>query len=274
MTGAGGGTAAGVRANVLGVGVSAIDMADAVARIDRWIAERSPNYVCITGVHGVMESQRDGALRAIHNSAGMVTPDGVPLVWMAHLQGLRHVRRVYGPDLMAAVSARSPERGYRHFYYGGGEGVADELRAALTRRFPGLEVVGSLTPPFRPMTPEEDEAAVRTINATRPDIVWVGLSTPKQEYWMADHVGRLDAPVLVGVGAAFDFLSGRKKQAPPWMQRIGLEWLHRLATEPRRLWRRYLRNNPAFLVLAAGQLLSLVRYGDGWRHGVSAPHPD
>lgn len=254
-----------VRANVLGVGVSAITMDDAVARIEGWIAGRTPNYVCITGVHGVMESQRDQSLRAIHNAAGMVTPDGMPLVWMSHLQGLGHVRRVYGPELMAAMSARSPERGYRHFYYGGGPGVAGELEAALTRRFPGLQVVGTMTPPFRPMTPDEDAAAVRAINEARPDIVWVGLSTPKQERWMADHVGRLEAPVLVGVGAAFDFLSGRKKQAPAWMQRSGLEWLHRFASEPGRLWRRYLRNNPAFLVLAAGQLLALRRYREGWR---------
>jgi len=259
------------RANVLGVGVSAIAMEDALARIDHWIATRAPHYVCITGVHGVMESRRDPRLRAIHNAAGMVTPDGMPLVWMAHLQGLGQVRRVYGPDLMAAVSAVSPERGYRHFYFGGDEGVADQLKAALTERYPGLQVVGTMTPPFRPMSEAEDAETVRAINAAAPDIVWVGLSTPKQERWMADHVGRLNAPVMVGVGAAFDFLSGRKRQAPKWMQSSGLEWFHRLATEPRRLWRRYLRNNPAFVALAAAQLLRITRHDQPWRRHAADP---
>jgi N-acetylglucosaminyldiphosphoundecaprenol N-acetyl-beta-D-mannosaminyltransferase len=243
------------RVNILGVGVSAIDMEMALRAIDEWITHRNPHYVCVTGVHGVMESQRDHTLRQIHNRAGMVTPDGMPLVWLSHLRGFRQVERVYGPDLMLAVSQRSVEKGYRHFVYGGAPGVAESLATRLQARFHGLQIVGIEAPPFRSLTPAEDRAVEERINAVRPDIVWVGLSTPKQERWMASHIGRLTAPVLIGVGAAFDFHAGRKKQAPRWMQHSGLEWLFRLATEPRRLWRRYLINNPWFLWLVLHQLL-------------------
>ena len=230
-------------------------MGDAIAVIEQWIEQRTPNYVCIRDVHGVMESRKDSRLRDIHNQAGLVTPDGMPLVWMSRWLGAKRVERVYGPDLMRAISARSPGRGYRHFYFGGAPGVADRLAAALVAANPGLNVVGTLCPPFRPLTPEEDAEVVAQINAAAPDIVWVGLSTPKQEYWMASHIGRINAPVLIGVGAAFDFLAGTKKQAPAWMQRNGLEWLFRLGAEPRRLWRRYAYIVPRFLILAAGELV-------------------
>lgn len=240
--------AAGIeRTNVLGVGVSAIDMALALDTIDGWIATREQHHVCVTGVHGVMESQHDETLRRIHNTAGMVTPDGMPLVWLSRLSGRSHVDRVYGPDLMLAVCERSVDRGYRHYFYGGGEGVPELLAERLSQRFPGLQVAGTYSPPFRPLTAEEDEALVQRINTAGADIVWVGLSTPKQERWMYEHLGKLNAPVLVGVGAAFDFHAGLKKQAPRWMQRSGLEWSFRLLTEPRRLGRRYLVNNPAFV---------------------------
>ncbi|WP_270933773.1 WecB/TagA/CpsF family glycosyltransferase [Falsiroseomonas oryzae] len=258
------------RVNILGIGVSAITMRDATATLECWIRDRTPGYVCITGVHGVMESRRDTALQTIHNAAGMVTPDGMPLVWMARLLGFPHVERVYGPDLMREMSAISAARGYRNFYFGGATGVAEQLRDSMCRACPGLQVVGTACPPFHPPTEEEDAAAVRAINAARPDIVWVGLSTPKQERWMAAHRGRLDAPVLVGVGAAFDFLSGRKRQAPRWMQRNGLEWAFRMATEPRRLAGRYLRNNPAFLVSALRQLAQPSAYPHG-RGGAATP---
>lgn len=247
------------RADVLGVMVSAIAPEQATATIEAWIRDRTPQYVCITGVHGVMESRRDPSLRAIHNQAGMVTPDGMPLVWMAQRLGFPGTRRVYGPDLMRTMAAISAREGYRNFFYGGGEGTADRLKAALTRAHPGLQVVGTLSPPFRALTAAEDALIVSQINASRPDIVWVGLSTPKQERWMAAHRHLLECPVLVGVGAAFDFLSGGKRQAPPWMQRSGLEWLFRMASEPRRLAGRYLRNNPAFICHALRQLAALGR---------------
>ncbi len=245
------------RTDVLGVGISPVNMDLAVDTIDGWIAGQEPNYVCVTGVHGVMESQQDADLKSIHNSAGMVTPDGMPMVWLSKAAGAEAVDRVYGPDLMLAVCERSEERGYRHFFYGGGEGIADLLAKRLTERFPSLQVAGTYCPPFRPLTDSEDEELVRLLDAAKPDIVWVGLSTPKQERFMADHVGRIKAPVLIGVGAAFDFHAGLKKQAPAWMQRSGLEWLFRLATEPKRLWRRYLTNNPRFVALVFAQKLGL-----------------
>ena len=248
------------RVNVLGVGVSAITMADAWALIDRWIATGRHCYVCVTGVHGVMESQSDPALREIHNCAGLVTPDGMPLVWMSWLRGHRHVERVYGPDLMLACCAASVSRGYRHFFYGGAPGVPERLADKLQERFPGLMVAGTWSPPFGEPTPIQERSAIERINAANPDFVWVGLSTPKQERWMASHVGQLCAPVLIGVGAAFDFHAGLKRQAPRWIQNSGLEWLFRLGTEPRRLWRRYLRNNPRFVWRIVLQLSGFVRY--------------
>ncbi|HEX6536113.1 MAG TPA: WecB/TagA/CpsF family glycosyltransferase [Gemmatimonadaceae bacterium] len=248
------------RVNVLGVGVSALTMPRTVEIIHDWIVRGEHRYVCVCGVHGVMESQRDAELRRIHEAAGLVTPDGMPLVWLSRLHGHRHVERVYGPDLMLALCARSVARGYRHYFYGGADGVAERLAGRLRRRFPGLNVVGTATPPFRPLGEAEDAETVRRINDARPDIVWVGLSTPKQERWMAAHVDRLSAHALIGVGAAFDFHAGLKRQAPRWMQRSGLEWLFRLLTEPRRLWRRYLINNPLFVWDVILQAAGAKRY--------------
>jgi N-acetylglucosaminyldiphosphoundecaprenol N-acetyl-beta-D-mannosaminyltransferase len=235
------------RANILGVGVSAINTLQALQTIDQWIHRREQKYICVTGVHGIMESQRDTSLKQIHNQAGLVTPDGMPLVWLSRLKGFPSVERVYGPDLMLALCKKSLTSGYRHYFYGGVEGVPEKLITRLTQQFPGLRVGGFWSPPFTPLTPDQDEEIIRKINTTEPDIVWVGLSTPKQEYWMYRHLGRVRAPVMIGVGAAFDFHAGVKKQAPRWMQRNGLEWLFRLMKEPRRLWRRYLINNPVFV---------------------------
>ena len=242
------------RVDILGVGVSAINMDDALEVIDEWITTGVRRYVCITGVHGVMESQRDEALRRIHNGAGLVTPDGMPLVWLSKWRGWHRTTRVYGPDLMLALCERSLATGYRHFFYGGKEGVPERLARRLQKRYPGLTVAGTYSPPFKAVTEQEGEAVIDRINAAKPDIVWVGLGTPKQEHWMAQHVDRLTASVLLGVGAAFDFHAGLKRQAPRWMQRSGLEWLFRLATEPRRLWRRYLVNNPLFVWLTLLQM--------------------
>ena len=238
------------RVDVLGVPVSAINLDQALDLIDEWVTAGARRYVCVTGVHGIMESRREPRLQEIHKRAGLVTPDGMPLVWWSKWCGWRHTKRVYGPDLLLACCERSITTGYRHFFYGGSDGVADLLACRLSRRFPGLSVAGTYTPPFRPLTTEEDDEVVRRLNDAGADIVWVGLSTPKQEYWMAEHLDRIDAPVMIGVGAAFDFHSGLKRQAPVWMQQGGLEWAFRLAMEPRRLWKRYLRNNPAFVWLA------------------------
>ena len=243
------------RVNILGVGVSAVTMAQAIELIDGWVDQCSQQYVCVRDVHGIMASQRDEKLREIHNQAGLVTPDGMPLVWLSQLNGFPWVERVYGPDLMLGVCKRSLSKGYRHYLYGGLEGVPEKLAESLRRRFPKLQIVGVYSPPFRHLSKDEDECVIRKINQARPDIVWVGLSTPKQEYWMHEHLHRITAPVMVGVGAAFDFHAGLKKQAPRWMQRSGLEWFFRLMTEPRRLWRRYLINNPWFLWLVLRQVL-------------------
>jgi N-acetylglucosaminyldiphosphoundecaprenol N-acetyl-beta-D-mannosaminyltransferase len=235
------------RVDVLGVGVSAIDMDQAVAEISGWVERRERHYVCVTGVHGVVESLRDDELRRIHNASGLTTPDGMPMVWAGHRCGAAHMRRVYGPDLMLALCERAAERGWRSYFHGGAPGVADRLAERLTERFPGLEVVGTSSPPFRTPTPVEDAVTAERIERAAPDLVWVGLGTPKQERWMAAYTKRLSAPVLLGVGAAFNINAGLLPQAPGWMQRSGLEWLYRLSREPR-LARRYLRNNPRFLV--------------------------
>jgi N-acetylglucosaminyldiphosphoundecaprenol N-acetyl-beta-D-mannosaminyltransferase len=247
------------RVNILGVGVSLINMDRALAEMERAVRERDPIYVCVCTVHGVMESQRSNELRRIFNAAGMVTPDGMPLVWLA--KGLDpQVTRVYGPDLMLAELQRSTTTGHQHFLYGGGPGVAARLGAAMQARFPGLKVAGVLEPPFAPVDQLASAETAAAINSTGADIVWVGISQPKQERWMARMRPLLQAPVLIGVGAAFDFHSGTVRQAPRWMQRSGLEWLFRLGTEPRRLWRRYLIDNPWFVWALAMQRLGLRRY--------------
>jgi N-acetylglucosaminyldiphosphoundecaprenol N-acetyl-beta-D-mannosaminyltransferase len=248
------------RVNVLGVGVSAIDLPMALNVIGRWISAADQQYVCVTGVHGVMESQRDAELRRIHNEAGLVTPDGMPLVWISRLKGFKGVSRVYGPDLLLACCERFLSQQCRHFFYGAAEGVAELLGTRLASRFPGLVVAGSFSPPFGALSPQEDREIVTMINAAEPDIVWVGLSTPKQERWMKEHVGRVNAPVLIGVGAAFDFHAGLKPQAPRWMQRTGLEWFFRMITEPRRLGRRYMVNNPLFVINLFLQWTGVRRY--------------
>jgi N-acetylglucosaminyldiphosphoundecaprenol N-acetyl-beta-D-mannosaminyltransferase len=246
------------RVNVLGVGISVLNLETAVATLAGAVREGRRGYVCVTGVHGVIESQSDEALRRIHNASLLTTPDGMPMVWLGRHAGHRSMDRVYGPDLMERVFAWSQGSGATHFFYGGNTGVAEELKGRLEARFPGIRVVGTYTPPFRPLTAGEEAALVERVAALRPDFFWVGLSTPKQERFMAAYLPRLETKVMLGVGAAFDFHAGRVDQAPRWIQRSGFECLYRLAKEPRRLWKRYLRNNPLFLWKIAGQL-------SGWR---------
>ncbi len=247
-------------ANVLGVKVSAINLDLAVNLADQWVAAGTPGYICVTGVHGVMEAQSDPNLRRILNHAVINAPDGMPMTWVGRLQGFEHMDRVYGPEFMTAMCRLSVERGYRNFLYGGEPGVAELLSKILQRRFPGLQVVGTYTPPFRRLTPEEENELEAQVRGSVPHIVWVGLSTPKQERFMAEFVDRLQAPLLVGVGAAFDYHTGRIHDCSAWVKRAGLQWLHRLLQDPRRLWMRYLRNNPAFLWHIAWQLSGLREY--------------
>lgn len=250
------------RVNVLGVMVNAIDMSDAVNTINRWIQNQESNYICVTSAHGILECHKDPRLKSILNSSGLTTPDGMSIVWILQIQGNRHVKRVYGPDLMKTICEESLISGWTHFLFGGGPGVAELLSDKLQQLFPGLKVVGMCTPPFREITMEEDQNIIREIIDAKPNIVWVGLSTPKQERWMASHINKIPGTVMIGVGAAFDFISGTKKQAPRWIQRSGTEWLFRLITEPHRLWRRYLQY-PRFVVLVIMQLLGIKRYDSG-----------
>lgn len=242
---------------VLGVRVDAVNLRTATETIGAAVERRRKGYVCVTGVHGVMESQRDPQVRAIHNEAALVTPDGMPLAWLLKLAGHAEADRTYGPDLMLSVFAHGETRGHRHFLYGASESTLALLRANLLRRFPDAKIVGTHAPPFRPLSDEEARAVADEINASGADIVWVGLSTPKQEQWMARCRDLLDAPMLIGVGAAFDFHAGLKPQAPALLQRAGMEWAFRLCCEPRRLWRRYLANNPRFVLGVTAQILGL-----------------
>lgn len=248
------------RANVLGVGVHALNMQLALRAVADALRHRQRGYVCVTGVHGVMEAQQDPEFRAILNRAFLNTPDGMPTVWIGRAQGFRHMDRVYGPDLMHAVCEFTRQTSYTHFLYGGAEGVAQMLKERLKEKFPGIKVVGTYTPPFRPLTEAEENELTALVNGLKPDIIWVGLSTPKQEKFMAAHLDKFDTTLMFGVGAAFDFLAGRVPQAPRWIQRAGLEWLFRLCCEPRRLWRRYLRNNPLFALCIFCQLTGLRKY--------------
>jgi N-acetylglucosaminyldiphosphoundecaprenol N-acetyl-beta-D-mannosaminyltransferase len=235
---------------ILGAPISAINMAGALLWITDQIRHRASGAVCLADVHSVMRARTDPLHARALASADLVTPDGKPLVWIGRLRGLRQISQVCGDDLLSAVCAESAKRGWRNYFYGGAEGVCDRLAEGLQRRHPGLVVAGADAPPFRPLTPSENEAALQIIRDTRPDIVWVGLGCPKQERWIAEHTERLPGMTLIGVGAAFNFHAGDVKRAPRWMRNSGLEWLHRLASEPRRLWRRYLQLAPAFMVLA------------------------
>ena len=248
------------RANVLGVGVHAIDLAQAVAIVEDAIVERRKGYVCVTGVHGVMEAYRNREFRSVLDRALLVTPDGIPLVWVGRTQGHGQMHRVFGPDLMLEVCRNSVPNKYTHFLYGGKPGVADSLRDNLIRRFPGISIVGTFTPPFRPLLPDEQARLEDTVTRLAPDIIWVGLSTPKQEQFMAQNIGRLASTLMIGVGAAFDIHTGKLRDAPSWVKKSGLQWMHRLCQEPARLWKRYLVNNSTFLLHIGLQLSGLKRY--------------
>jgi N-acetylglucosaminyldiphosphoundecaprenol N-acetyl-beta-D-mannosaminyltransferase len=242
---------------ILSVGVNPVNMQSAVKTIGGWISNRDQHYVCVTPAHSIMDAYYNPSLKQIFNHSGLTTPDGMAIVWLLRMRGFSQVERVYGPDLMRAVCQRSLEAGWRHYFYGGQPGVAEQLSDKLITQFPGLIISGVFSPPFRDLTLAEDQEIVSMVNDASPDIVWVGIGSPKQEIWMSSHLGLVKAPVFIGVGAAFDFLSGMKRQAPHWIQRSGFEWLFRLVTEPKRLWRRYARY-PLFLLLVSMQLLGII----------------
>lgn len=247
------------RPNVLGVGVHAVDLQSAALLLETRIRERRKGYVCLAGVHGVMEAQRSSHLKAIFAKAILVAPDGMPIVWISRLQGFAATQRVFGPDLMANIIGRAEFRNCVHFLCGGEKGVADKLRDEMLRRFPWAKISGTYSPPFRSMSNLEDETFIANVRTSQPDIIWVGMSTPKQERFMAHYLPMLDTTLMIGVGAAFLFHTGAIRDSPKWVKHSGLQWLHRLSQEPGRLWKRYLRNNPAFVLYALLQMI-------GWRH--------
>jgi len=246
--------------DVLGVDLSAIDMNRTLELAEKWMSSRKSAYICMTGVHGVMEAQSKPEFRRALNEALINAPDGMPMSWIGWLRGHKQMDRVYGPDFMANLCQISAGKGYRHYLYGGQPGVAADLKTALEKRYPGLQIVGTFTPPFRSLTQEEENNLLIDVQNARPDILWVGLSTPKQECFMAQYVNRLRVPLLIGVGAAFDFHTGRLHESPGWIKRAGLQWLHRLMQDPRRLWKRYLFNNAKFIWRIATQLPKLRRH--------------
>jgi N-acetylglucosaminyldiphosphoundecaprenol N-acetyl-beta-D-mannosaminyltransferase len=246
--------------NCLGVNISAINISGACETIETVIAQNKKKYICVCPVSTVIECQKDRKVLTSVNSAALITPDGMPLVWMGKLLGFgSRIERVYGPDLMLKMCAISAKKGYRNFFFGSSPTVINKLREKLSVRFPGLCIVGVYSPPFRKLTKEEDENIVVQINSLSPDIIWVGLGSPKQDIWMYEHRDKVNASLLVGVGAAFDFIAGTKRQAPCWMQRCGLEWLFRLIAEPKRLWKRYLIGNSLFILLIIGALIKKIR---------------
>lgn len=232
---------------ILNVKISAIDMDDACLSVEEAVLKSQKKYISVCPVGTIMECKRNKEALMSVNFADLVTPDGMPVVWLGRLLGHKNIRRVYGPELMQKICAVSEKKKYKNYFYGSSPDVLSKLKEKLKRQYSGLIISGSFSPPFRPLTEEEDKKIVEEINNCAPDILWVGLGSPKQDLWMYEHRQRINAPVMVGVGAAFDFLAGTKPQAPPWVRDNGFEWLFRLLTEPNRLWRRYLVSSSLFI---------------------------
>jgi len=241
---------------ILNVKISAIDMNDACALIEAAVSKKQKKYICVCPVSTIMECKRSNQVLTSVNSADLATPDGMPVVWLGRLMGHNNVRRVYGPDLMRNICDISAKKGYKHFFYGSSENVLLKLKERLIRDYPGLRISGIFSPPFRELTREEDDKIIENINESCSDIVWVGLGSPKQDVWMFKHRDRINAPIMIGVGAAFDFIAGTKPQAPPWVRNCGFEWFFRLVTEPNRLWHRYLINNTLFIYFIIQEFIS------------------
>jgi len=231
---------------VLTSNIDVLDWEEAISRLLQWSKAKHSSYVCITNVHSVVTASQDQDFGRVINSADMVTPDGAPVAWMLRRQGFAHQARINGPDLMWKYCAQAAQAGESIFLYGGSPDTLAILQDRLLVAFPNLRIAGAISPPFRVLSPEEDAADIQTINESGAGSVWVSLGCPKQEKWMAEHRGKINA-VMIGVGAAFDYHAGTIRRAPLWMQQRGLEWLHRLFSEPRRLWKRYLVTNTLFI---------------------------
>ena len=246
---------------VLGVSIHMLQMPQVLDIVEGWIQDRDRcRFIVATGMHGVMEARRRSTFKELLNSADLFLPDGISLVWAARLRGLRHQNRVCGSDLLWEFCRLAEQKGYKVFFYGDTEDTLQDLTTRLKQVFPRLSIAGVHSPPFRALTPEEDEQEVKMLNESGADVVWVGLGLPKQEQWMFDHKERLSVPVLVGVGAAFKFVSGRETRAPAWLGDRGLEWLWRLAHDPKRVWRRVLFDGPRFIFHVALEQSGLRKY--------------
>ena len=265
---------------ILGVRVHAVQMSETVARLRSWIDhfQTATHYVAVTGMHGIAESRQSDQFRLILNAADLVVPDGMPLVWLGKVKGFALQHRVCGSELMDAF-CHDTGAAYRHFFYGGAPGIAEQLACELRKKH-GIIVAGTYTPPFRPLTDAEEQELASVVESAAPDVFWVGLSTPKQEKWMYEHRLKIRVPVMLGVGAAFDMNSGNASRAPIWMQDSGLEWLYRLGSEPRRLWRRYLVTIPQAVWAVCTELLQdycglrLVEVGQAMRRNLQERYPD
>ena len=241
--------------SLMGVKLSVTHYDEIVSTFDKWIQNGHSHQVCVGNVHTFMKCVEDAELMGLTNRSSMVIADGMPLIWAVRSLEGRRLKRVTGPDLLDRICRESVAKGYRHFFYGGRPEVSRRLPQILASKFPGIQVVGAYSPPFRPLTDDEDAEVINMINEARPDFLWVGLGAPKQEKWISTHLGRIEAPVQIGVGAAFDFVAEYRGRAPKWMQNIGLEWFHRLCAEPRRLWKRYLVYNTRFVATVFSMLM-------------------
>lgn len=254
---------------VLNVRISPLTYAKALQYIKSWMSEGKKTYICVAAVHLVMECQKDKVLLDGVNKAGLVTPDGMPLVWLSKLYGQARVERVYGPTLMLKVCSMAQRKGYKVFLLGGAKGQSKELAQKLTNKFPRLSIVGNRDTPKRPIPTDENNKIIKEINGSGAQVLFVGLGCPYQEHWMIENRDRLNANVLMGVGAAFDFISGRFKQAPVWMQRMGFEWLFRLLQDPKKLWYRYTLLNAQFLYRVSGEIAVNFTKGRGFNNDKS-----
>jgi N-acetylglucosaminyldiphosphoundecaprenol N-acetyl-beta-D-mannosaminyltransferase len=246
--------------DVLGIHIAPINMEGAIAMLAEALKLHTKGFVCLTGVHGIMEAHRSPDLRSIYSDSLLTAPDGMPTVWMGHWQGHAAMRQITGPDLMIEVLSRPEFASRTHFLYGGKPGVASELKRELNLRFPDVHIIGTYTPPFSDLSSKQENEFVSLIDTLQPDVIWVGISTPRQERFMHHMLPLLNTTLMFGVGAAFDFHTGRIQDCPAWVKRAGLQWLDRLLQDPKHLWKRYLRNNPTFLWHILLQLVGLKHY--------------
>lgn len=245
------------RISILGMKVDMVEIPNVIEAMEGWINKKLfHNYIVVSNADGVMKHKVDIRMRQAVNASSLSVPDGFSLICLGRLKGYSLKRRVYGPDLMSEFIDTTKDKEYSHFFYGGNGVTLDKLLSNLKHKFPDLKIAGYYSPPFRALTPEEDRLVIERINSSNPDVLWVGIGCPKQEIWMLEHKDKLNVPVMVGVGAAFDFLAGTKPQAPTWIRNNGFEWLFRFASEPKRLWRRYLINNSLFVFYVTLELIS------------------